>query len=203
MTTNGLKTQDRSSRALGHLKSFGALILAICGLIPVWIGVLAYSNQRQQNQITDMLGFIATVDQGSGATAFRNDIQLLVLQFYDKTLYSGDVDTDLAQNPVSSAIDNLVQTKILSKYLVKFKGILAFIDQMHVYGVTSTCAWKFIWPAFQGDSNTILYYFSPVLYDANFVKQQYINPVNLENFSRGTLTDKDRKPLPSTSSCNF
>jgi hypothetical protein len=203
MTVDRPQIRDRSGRAIEYLKFFGGFILGLSTLVTVVIGVREFASQRQQDEITDMLGFIATVDQGAGAISFRSDVQSLVLQFYDKNFYSGDVDTALQDNPVSPVIGKLIQTQIFSKDLIKFKGILAFVDQVHAYAATSACAWKFIAPAFLGDSNVILYYFSPVLYDAAFAKQQNISTVNLENFRDGTLTDQKKAPIPLTPPCNF
>ena len=203
MTTDFPKAEDRASRAIEYLKLCGQLILGIGALVTIIVGVREFSLQRQQNDIVDMLGFINTIDQGNGAISFRTDIQYFVEQFYDKNFYPGNVDIELQKDPRSPAINKAIQTKILSTSLMKFKRILSFIDQAHVYAATNACAWEYISPAFKIDAEIILYYFSPVLNDSNFVNQQSINTVSLENFRDGKLTDQNGAPIPLKPPCKF
>jgi hypothetical protein len=200
MTVAASDHEARRTRFLEYLKLGGSFIVGVGTLLTVLAGLHEYSNQRQQNELTDLFTFVANIDHGNAATSFRNDLQALILQLYQAP-YSGSVDVDLAQN--SMKVNKFIRDTLLKTNFFKFKGVLSFIDTMHVYARTGACPWKFFAPAFRNDANMILYYFGPVLYDKEFTAQQGISPVNLENFSTGKLTDAQRNPINLTPACQF
>lgn len=200
----------------------GNLVVAATALIAAIIALIEYSDCNYQARLNTIFNSIQLAEQGQSTVVFRNQISELIGYSYtdafanfDDKKYSNknheDPDTLLAfaesdapkAGEANNMINAFIQEKIFRIDLLKFCGVLAFIDRMHQYAKFSACQWQVIYLAFESDVGTITHYFSPVLYDGNFLSAQNLKHNNIDDFLTGTLRDENGGKIFSSKDCDI